>query len=165
MALDYARISRTLQLTNMRRNLLFVSALALFIGSGCWWLGENFGSGRSVSLAFLPPPGQTSTNFTANSSDLQEAVAVVHRVLTDNRLERDDLGPPPYPKPGDYIPYHFPTHATSCGLGVSQNGLTVSFRERQSHTSQAIKQLCADLAKQLKAHFAKKKLRVKVTSS
>ncbi len=149
---------------NTRKHLWLVCAVALVIGPGCW-LGDRFGSGRIVSLTFLPPPGQTEATFSPNPSDLQAAVEVADGVLTDNRLERDVPGPLPQLKPGESIAYHFLTHGpATCNLSVGQAGVGVNFVELQTHSSQVVKKLCADIAKQLKLHFAQKKTRVKVTS-
>jgi hypothetical protein len=142
--------------------LSFATAIALLsLTSGCLF-GDRFGTGKTVSVAFLPPSGQSAVHLSGDSPEVQVALKIVDSVLVPDGLTRD-ANPPTQEPNGLVAYYHYtPERPSSCGVFVDGDRLNVVFRERQQrHTSPQVERLCATLVGSLKAQFGDKLVSVR----
>ena len=144
----------------MKKLSFAVVGVVLALTSGCLF-GDRFGTGKAVSLRFLPPVGQSTVSLSANGPEVQEALKVIDVVLTPEGLARDPS--PPAQNPNALVAYYHysPEKPSSCEVFLDGDRLNIVFRERQQrHPSPEVKGMCVALAEKLKAHFGDKKVSV-----
>jgi hypothetical protein len=129
--------------------------------TGCFIFGDRFGTGRAVSLKFLPPESGEQTTLTASSPDVQKALEITDSVLTPAGLIR--ATPSPAPDANGSIAYYnyTPDRPRSCAVFLGTNRLNIVFRERyEQHSSEAVKEMCGDLAKKFRSYYDPKRVQV-----
>jgi hypothetical protein len=144
----------------MNKLSLAIVGVVLALTSGCLF-GDRFGTGKTVSVRFLPPAGQSTLNLSANGPEVQEALKVMDAVLTPEGLTRGSS--PPAQNPNGLVAYYHysPERPSSCSVFVDGDRLNIVFRERQQRNpSPEVKRMCTSLAEKLKAHFEDRKISV-----
>ena len=129
--------------------------------TGCFIFGDRFGSGTSVSLKFLPPESGKQTTLTASSPDVQKALEITDSVLAPAGLIRATPSPAPDAN-GSIANYHYtPDRPRSCKVFLGTNKLNIVLRERyEQHSSEAVKEMCGDLAKKFRSYYDPKRVQV-----